>query len=466
MITLGNLSFWLYLQQYNEKMKESQLKRLTIAALIAIGLLQLVWVLHSYSLQKGDIRVKANEILFVAAEKELFSRAGDVSKKVPEGETLEFGSLTETGQRTEDFVVLQEIFSRFDSDISFSNLDSIFTELLCENEINVETSVYLVHKDSLNQNNIKGAFLKNTIQTDTIPIRKDRSLYIQATLFDFNKVIFMRIALLLIATAVMMFFIAYCITLQIRIIVKQNRIAQLRKDFSNAMIHDMKTPLTSIMVGTQVLESGKLDDSPEKKKKYLRIMKDETEHLLALANKVLALSKLESKEVKLDRQTVSLDPIISDLIEKFSVNASKKIEFVTHISAKLVYADPGYLKEIISNLIDNAIKYSGESVRIEITSEEEEKCDRISVKDNGIGIPLKDQSIIFEKFERAAATNRSSKGGATGFGLGLNYVLQAVEAHGGKVEIESIEDEYSEFTIYLPKLMEELSYDKTTVGGR
>ena len=75
----------------------------------------------------------------------------------------------------------------------------------------------------------------------------------------------------------------------------------------------------------------------------------------------------------------------------------------------------------------------------------------IKVKDNGFGIPLKDQSRIFEKYERASATERSRKGGASGFGLGLNYVFRVAEAHGGTVEVESIEGEYSEFSLSLPQ---------------
>lgn len=75
----------------------------------------------------------------------------------------------------------------------------------------------------------------------------------------------------------------------------------------------------------------------------------------------------------------------------------------------------------------------------------------IKVKDNGFGIPLKDQSRIFEKYERASAATRSRKGGASGFGLGLNYVLRVAEAHGGTVRVESIEGEYSEFSLSLPQ---------------
>ncbi|MEQ2437099.1 ATP-binding protein, partial [Phocaeicola vulgatus] len=103
------------------------------------------------------------------------------------------------------------------------------------------------------------------------------------------------------------------------------------------------------------------------------------------------------------------------------------------------------------NAYDNSIKYSGEEVDIQISSlRQDYNFYLIKVRDNGIGIPLKDQSRIFEKYERASAADRSRKGGASGFGLGLNYVFRVAEAHGGKVCVESIEGEYSEFFLFLP----------------
>ena len=95
-----------------------------------------------------------------------------------------------------------------------------------------------------------------------------------------------------------------------------------------------------------------------------------------------------------------------------------------HLESEWVYADEEFLKEAIGNLVDNSIKYSGEEVDIQISSlRQDYNFYLIKVRDNGIGIPLKDQSRIFEKYERASAADRSRKGGASGFGLGLNYVF-------------------------------------------
>lgn len=435
-------------------MREKTLRLLAAVALVIVGLLQLIWIYHTYSLQRRDIKIKVDELLFVAAERELYPRVNEI----PPNDTIDIGYELEAGQKITDFVTFQEICSnKYGSDISYADLDSIFNGLLIENNIKTGSSISLVKTDSLSFEELKQenkAF--GVIKTDLLPIRKNMTLHIQGIVLNSYKTVFSRIAFLLAATIVMVLFVVYCIILQIRIIIRQNRIAQLRQDFSNAMIHDMKSPLTSITAGVQMLESGKLDNNPKKKSTYIQIMKDEINHLLVLTNKVLTLAKMESGRIALDKQVIQIAPMLNDLIEKFTAKRTKNIKFITYISTENVYADAEYLKEAISNLIDNAIKYSGEHVIIELTCEEKGGFCQIRVKDNGFGISLKDQTLIFEKFERAAATRRSSRGGATGFGLGLNYVQQVVAAHDGTVSIESIEGQYSEFTIGIPQLTEEL----------
>ena len=263
--------------------------------------------------------------------------------------------------------------------------------------------------------------------------------------------------LVLIATVLIIGVLVWCIVWQIRVIIRQDKVAKMREDFSYAMIHDMKTPLSSIVMGTRILETGRLDNQPEKRARYFRILKEEGDHLLSLTNKVLTLSKLENHQLKLVKTECSLRPMLEDLAEKYRAKSEKRIDYVWKLEAETVYADEEFLKEALSNLIDNAVKYSGGQVEICFTSEASDGMVRIGIRDNGFGIPFKEQARIFEKYERASATARSRNGGAPGFGLGLNYVLRVAEAHGGRVEVESIEGEYSLFSLYLPSGEEELS---------
>jgi len=291
------------------------------------------------------------------------------------------------------------------------------------------------------------------IKTTIVPIRKDKSLAVQAIIMSPYKIIFEHMALLLIGTVLIFILVIYCIAYQIQIIIRQNKISRLREDFSYAMIHDMKTPINTIIIGTRILHSGRLDDKPGKKEKHFSIINEELKHLLALINQILTISKLENGKLELNKQCIPLQPMIDSMAETFKVKAGKNISFNIDLKADKVYADNEYLKETLENLIDNALKYSkSEGVHIDILSANDEVigCTTIHVKDNGLGMTEDDQKVIFDKFERASAVRRTSKGGATGFGLGLNYVYQVMKAHGGSVEVNSKKGEYSEFILFFP----------------
>ena len=198
------------------------------------------------------------------------------------------------------------------------------------------------------------------------------------------------------------------------------------------------------------LRSGKLDDKPVIKDKYFDIAENEADHLLTLTNKVLTISKLENHKLEMNRTEVELTPIIEKLTEKFKAKSQKTVIFITDIKAETAYADVEYLEEVLSNLIDNSVKYSDESVEIRISTARDDRYTVLKVYDNGFGISDKDIHLIFRKFERASAVKRNRRNGASGFGLGLNFVDQVVEAHHGKIFVSSIEGEFTEFTIYLP----------------
>ena len=215
------------------------------------------------------------------------------------------------------------------------------------------------------------------------------------------------------------------------------------------MIHDMKSPLNSIMMGAHILMSGKLASKPEKIEKYKQLMHDECEHLLALSGRVLMLTQIERGELELHKEIIPLAPLLKDITEKYLLKATKEVRFMLKCEETCsVYADIFCLREILGNLIDNAIKYSKDEVEIILSCEEVAGSTLIKVRDNGIGIPLKEQWKIFNKFERLSANNRKS--GISGFGLGLSYVLQVMKAHDGMVSVESVEGSYSEFTMRFP----------------
>ena len=238
---------------------------------------------------------------------------------------------------------------------------------------------------------------------------------------------------------------------QINYIDEQERVKLLREDFSYAMVHDMKSPLTSIIMGTRYLHSGVLEKKPDIKEKYFTIVEDEAQHLLALINRLLTISKLEHGKLTIHKAEVDLASMIADVTDKYEAKSSKPIHITTHIACSTILADEEYLKEAISNMVDNATKYSKDEINIQISTFEDEKHIYIKVYDEGIGIAKSELKTIFNRYERATEHEKNPQKTRGGFGIGLNYVLQVIQAHGGKISVKSEKGKYSEFTISLPK---------------
>ena len=291
--------------------------------------------------------------------------------------------------------------------------------------------------------------------TKPVSIGRDGSRAIRLALNNPYPELARRLSPLFLISAIILGFFAVIIIQLLRFITEQEQMTELRNDFSYAMVHDMKSPLSSIIMGTHFLHSGKVDDKPQIKEKYYSIIEEEAEHLLALVNKLLTISKLENRKLILNKNEIDLTPIIDDLVEKAKAKATKPLEVTTSLEVARVMADEQYLTEAIANLIDNAVKYSKDEIELTIKTFDTDKNVLLKVRDNGIGMTKEEQQVIFDKFGRAAIHEKNRKGGVSGFGLGLNYVDQVMRAHGGKVTVASEKDKFSEFTLYIPKVKNE-----------
>lgn len=427
-------------------MKTYYIRLITILGLSIILLVQFVWLANSYNFVKDELKIKSTNMLEQAIMEETFSRL----QNLPIGTKVQSRTEEDKNRNVPEFVYMQESLEQLKSPIILDSINHIYKQLLLKNNYPSECMISISKKNTIVQyigNKPSSLF---SLQTDKVPLRKDYSIVIQAQFVNPNNLFFGKMGLLLISTTILLIFVVFCIIYQVKIISKINKISQIREDFSYAMVHDMKTPLSTIMMVQDMLESGRLDSKPEIKNKYMSIAKSEADHLFALTNKILTISKLENHKLEMNKTEVELTPIIEKLTDKFKAKAQKPVNFIISLQAKTAYADNDYLSEVLSNLIDNAIKYSKESVEINITAEESERYTILKIRDNGLGISEADQRIIFQKYERAAAAKRSRRNGASGFGLGLNFVDQVIKAHDGRIFVNSTEGEFTEFTIYLP----------------
>lgn len=342
--------------------------------------------------------------------------------------------------------------------MSLHNLDSITAELLIQNGLGKQYYIYIINLRTGEKLNGIGTQREPSfmaIKPKYFPIRSDYTQVVQLIITNPNKTFLERMGLLIVATIIIMVFVIGSITYQIKIISRINKISQIREDFSYAMVHDMKTPLSSILSALNFLQGGRLDSKPEMKEKFFNIAKDEADHLLTLTNKVLTISKLENNKLEMNCEMVMLKPLLLKISEKFKAKSPKPVTFKFDLEAESIYADAEYIEEVFCNMIDNSIKYSKDRVDIKISSSENSKYSIIKIYDNGLGMNDEDQLKIFNKYERAYA-GRKKKINASGFGLGLNFVQQVIEAHKGKIIVNSVEGEFTEFIIYLPLILKEL----------
>ena len=429
-------------------MQKNKYKYVSVAAMLAVMLLLGLYMWMTYRSAVRDISEQAGNQLPWAMFYESYQRAEIVSK----GDTLSLPDLRGDLSLVSSVEGMNDVLSRrYHSEVSLDTIALFVDSLL--SVVNLDRNFTVMEVDHqgkiLRQNN--DLLTPTSLKTQVFSTRRDQSKGIQLALNDPYPVLARRLSPLFLASAIILILFGAILIRLLRYLDEQKMMADLRNDFSYAMVHDMKSPLSSIIMGARFLHSGKVDDKPDIKEKYFTIIESEADHLLALVNKLLTISKLENKKLILNKLSINLEPIIEDLIEKAKAKTEKKIDFIVDLLSKHVLADEQYLTEAISNLIDNAIKYSKEDIKISITSHSTDKYVLLKVRDNGIGISKEDQLIIFDKFGRAAIHEHNRKGGVSGFGLGLNYVDQVMQAHGGKVTVSSEKDQFSEFTLYIPK---------------
>ena len=419
-----------------------------MAAMVAVMLLLGLYMWMTYRSEVRDISERAGNQLPWAMFYESYQRAEILS----EGDTLSLPQLRGDLSLVSSVEGMNDVLShKYHSEVSLDTLALYVDSLLSVINLDRNFTILEVDKKGKTLRSSNNLMTPASLKTRVFSIRRDQSRGLQLALNNPYPTLARRLSPLFLASAIILILFGAILLRLLRYLDEQKMMADLRNDFSYAMVHDMKSPLSSIIMGSRFLHSGKVDDKPEIKEKYFSIIEGEANHLLALVNKLLTISKLENKKLILHKQDVNLESIIDDIVEKAKTKTDKPINFTVDLLVKHVLADEQYLSEAISNLIDNAIKYSKDEISISITTQNSDKHVLLKVRDNGIGISKEDQRIIFDKFGRAAIHEQNRKGGVSGFGLGLNYVDQVMQAHGGKVTVSSEKDQYSEFTLFIPK---------------
>ncbi|MBQ2508138.1 MAG: GHKL domain-containing protein [Bacteroidales bacterium] len=262
---------------------------------------------------------------------------------------------------------------------------------------------------------------------------------------DYNK-IYLITSIFLILIIFVLFSVSF------RTILKQRRLDEMKNDFISNMTHEIKTPLTNIGLACEMLQTPEISTDPTNLNTYLTVIDNENRRMRVLIESILRSSKMSSKNFNLNFQDVDINAIIEDAANSFRMQiANRQGSLALHLDANPsnLTADGFHLTNMIYNLIDNAIKYSPDQVDINISSQTQDNSIIVRVSDKGLGISKENQKHIFEKFYRVSTGNVHN---VKGFGIGLSYVKQVVDHHGGSIDVESEIGKGTTFIITLPRL--------------
>jgi two-component system phosphate regulon sensor histidine kinase PhoR len=239
-------------------------------------------------------------------------------------------------------------------------------------------------------------------------------------------------------------------TFIITTIIRQKKLSEIKNDFINNMTHEFKTPISTISLAAEVLIKADPSVSMDRIQKYSRIIYDENQRMRNQVERVLQVALLDRGEFRLNKTEFDLHQLIRETIQNQCIEkCEEQTTFTWSLLAEqnLIVADKMHITNVIVNLVDNAIKYSRGETTIRIESKNTEGGISFSLEDNGIGMTHETIKHIFDKFYRVPTGNIHN---TKGFGLGLYYVRNIIEMHGGHIDVTSEPNKGSRFEVFLP----------------
>jgi len=421
----------------------------SIFGIILLLILQYVWFKNSYTLMEHDIIGKIETNLYSAIENELFERLKALSINV----TVENDKSSQPNMKavtkwnvnqTKDVNTgLQELTYTLGKPCSIKRVDVIFNNLMKGSIGFTPTHTIKIISNRQKEKTISSKYSIIAKITD--------KKYIEVSLVSPLGSILRQAQYILYISAFLVILIGVILVYQLKSMLRENHFVSFIKEYTHALTHELKTPISGIYMSASQLASGVFEDKPESRKKYYQMCKDQSAKLLDTVDRILLVAKAEHSQITPNISGIELTPYIDKIVDNRRQNnfRKKNVVLATEYQSENMMGlfDPFLMENVLNNLIDNAVKYSNESVNILISSSMVKDKLKICVKDNGFGIAAKEQKHIFDNFERG---DKVQGKGIDGFGIGLNYVNKVVKAHKGSITVESEDGLGSNFIITLP----------------
>lgn len=284
------------------------------------------------------------------------------------------------------------------------------------------------------------------------PVAFNNGEYLTVIITDFNKQVIKSLFWNLLAAALFTFVILATFFFIIRTMIIQDKLNKTKTDFINNMTHELKTPLATISLAVDALKNPKVVGNAEKTTYFSGIIKDETIRMTKHVEQILQAGLMEKQDISIEKEELHVNAIVAEVTQSFELQLMSKngaIAFDNQAQNDKILGDPVHFRNLINNLIDNAVKYAKEEEPpiIKVKTSNTSKNLFIEVSDNGIGMSKDTVRHVFEKFYRAHTGNVHN---VKGFGLGMSYVKGIVSLLKGKIKVESTLGKGSKFMIEIP----------------
>jgi signal transduction histidine kinase len=297
------------------------------------------------------------------------------------------------------------------------------------------TEIVDLNTDSVVETSLSDSLFVLPAQSFIYKYNQEKNLAYKIYTESLTKTILTQMSGILLATLLIIAILGFAFWYLIRTVFRQKTLEEMKDDFTNNMTHELKTPIVVAYSATDALLNFNKADDKETREKYLSICKEQLLKLTGLVEQILSMSTSRNKNLELKIEDIPAKNLVMNLVEQHKLKSNKPVSFDIQVSDDLIIrADRNHIQNMISNLIDNAIKYSMEDPEIEIRIYHKEENTFIEIKDNGIGISTENQKHIFDKFYRVPHGNLYN---VKGYGLGLYYVKTMAEKHGGTISVKS-----------------------------
>lgn len=274
---------------------------------------------------------------------------------------------------------------------------------------------------------------------------------------DFQKQIWASLRWIIFGAVLFMLVIIAAFYVTVKSLLNQKKLSEIKSDFINNMTHEFKTPLATISLAVDALRNEKVQNDKEKTTYFSNIIKEENIRMNRHVETILQAALMERQELQLNLTPMHVHELIQDTLENYQLQLKQKegeVQLLLNAKNDLVNVDEVHFSNLFSNLIDNAIKYSNDKLKISISTHSTKNYLVIRIEDNGIGMSKESVKRIFEKFYRAHTGNLHN---IKGFGLGMSYVKTVIDAHKGKIKVDSTLGKGSTFTVEVPIYQESAS---------